>query len=163
MWTTLTHLSIESIPWASCQIRKIEGCTCAGNTGDVSPSPRFSDPDMHHGTCVNHVPWCMPGSLNSGFLWSRWRGKRCRDSRRKRNSQFYVSGKRAMTVYCLLMKGFNSHGIVLNIWIATNNPVSAPERQTSNHYLLTGQFDVYIYHILIYVPYSKRSRWQSPV
>ena len=22
-----------------------------------------SDPDMHHGTCVTHVPWCMSGSL----------------------------------------------------------------------------------------------------
>ena len=44
-----------------------------------SPPPRVSDPDMHHGTCVTHVPWCMPGSLTSGFLWSRWRGKRTRD------------------------------------------------------------------------------------
>ena len=31
---------------------------------------------MHHGTCVTHVPCCIPGSLTSGFLWSRWRGKR---------------------------------------------------------------------------------------
>ena len=22
---------------------------------------------------VTHVPWCMPGSLTSGFLWIRWR------------------------------------------------------------------------------------------
>ena len=28
---------------------------------------------MHHGTCVTHVPWCKPGSLTNGFLWSRWR------------------------------------------------------------------------------------------
>ena len=40
------------------------------------PPPRFSDPDMHHGTCVTHVSWCMPGSLTNGFLWSRWQGKR---------------------------------------------------------------------------------------
>ena len=39
---------------------------------------RVSDPDMHHGTCVTHVPWCMPVSLTSGFLGSRWRGKRSR-------------------------------------------------------------------------------------
>ena len=25
-----------------------------------------SDPGMHHGTCVTHVPWCMPGSLTRG-------------------------------------------------------------------------------------------------
>ena len=43
--------------------------------GTFSPQPRVSDPDMHHGTCVTHVPWCMPGSLTSSFLWSRWRGK----------------------------------------------------------------------------------------
>ena len=24
-------------------------------------SPRVSDPDMHHGTFVTHVPWCMLG------------------------------------------------------------------------------------------------------
>ena len=64
--------------------------------GAFSPQ-RVSDPDMHHGTCMPHVPWCMPGSLSSGFLWSRWRRKRFRHSRRMRNSQFYVSGKRPIT------------------------------------------------------------------
>ena len=62
--------------------------------GTFSPPPLVSDPDMHHGTCVTHVPWCMPGSLNSGFLWCRCRGKRSRHSRRMRNPQFCVSGKR---------------------------------------------------------------------
>ena len=38
----------------------------------------------------------MPGSLTSGFLWSRWRARRSRHSRRMRNPQFYVSGKRPM-------------------------------------------------------------------
>ena len=40
--------------------------------GKFSPPPRVSNPDMHHGTFVTHVPWCMLGSLASGFLWSRW-------------------------------------------------------------------------------------------
>ena len=59
-------------PWASYQIRKIAGCACAGNAGNVSPRRRFhrkplvSDPGMHHGTCVTHVPWCMAGSLTCG-------------------------------------------------------------------------------------------------
>ena len=34
--------------------------------GTFSPPPRVSDPDMHHGTCVTHVPWRMPWSLTSG-------------------------------------------------------------------------------------------------
>ena len=56
---------------------------------------------MHHGTCVTHVPWCMPGSLISSFLWSRWWGKRSWHSRRMRNPQFYVSGKRPMVQWML--------------------------------------------------------------
>ena len=28
--------------------------------------PLVSDPGMHHGTCVTHVPWCMSGSLTWG-------------------------------------------------------------------------------------------------
>ena len=59
-----------------------------------SPPSRVSDPDMHQGTCAMHVPWCMPGSLTSGFLWSRCRGKRSRHSRCMRNPQFYIAGKR---------------------------------------------------------------------
>ena len=65
--------------------------------GMFSPPLRFGAPDMHHGTSVTHVPWCGPGSRTSGFLWSQWRGKRSRHSRRMRNAQFYVSGKRSMT------------------------------------------------------------------
>ena len=49
-----------------------------------------SDPDTHHGSCVTHLPWCMSGSITSGFLWSQWRGKRSRYSRCMRNPQFYV-------------------------------------------------------------------------
>ena len=58
--------------WASYQIRKIAG---AHAPGKFSPPPRVNDPGMHHGTCVTHVPWCMPGSLTNDFLWSRRRGK----------------------------------------------------------------------------------------
>ena len=65
--------------------------------GTFSPPPRVSDPDMHHGTRVVHVSWGMLGSLTSGFLWSRWRGKRSWHSRCIRNPQFCVSGKRPMT------------------------------------------------------------------
>ena len=46
-----------------------------GMSETFSPSPGVSDADMHHGTCVTHVPWCMPGWLICGFLWSRWWGK----------------------------------------------------------------------------------------
>ena len=69
-----------------------------GMMGTFSPPLRVSDADMHHDTCVTHVPWCMPGLLTIGFLWSRWWGKLSRQSQHMRNPQFYISGKRPMAV-----------------------------------------------------------------
>ena len=66
---------VKGFIFASCQIRRIASAHAPGMPGTFSPSPQVSDPDMHHGTCVTHVPWCMPGSLTSGFLWNRRRGK----------------------------------------------------------------------------------------
>ena len=91
----LTHLQRQQlglgseVAWASYQIRKIAGCACAGNAGNVFPRRRLhrtllvSDSGMHHGTCVTHVPWCMSGSLHQG-----WRGKRSRHYRRMRTRSF---------------------------------------------------------------------------
>ena len=55
-------------PWAACQIRKIPGCACAGNAGNVPPRHRFQRKPLvsDHGTCVTHVPWCMLGLLTFG-------------------------------------------------------------------------------------------------
>ena len=75
--------------------------------GTFSPPSRVSDHDMQHGIGVTHVPWCMPGSLFSGFLWSRWREKRSRHSRCMRNPQFYVAGKRPighLVIHLAIMK-----------------------------------------------------------
>ena len=82
-----------------------------GMPGTFSPPPRVSDPEMHRGTRVTHVSWCMPGSLTSGFLWSWWRGKH---SRRMRKPQFSVSGKmsNAHTQNALLSDTFEVIAIV---------------------------------------------------
>ena len=81
------------VQWTSYQIRKLRVAHATGMPGMFPPPPRVSDPDMHHGACETHVPWCMPGSLTSRFLRNRWRGKRSPHSRRMRNPQFYVSGE----------------------------------------------------------------------
>ena len=66
------HILSKIRVWASYQIRKIAGYACAGNAGNVFPrrwfqrKPLVSDPGMHHGACVTHVPWCMSGSLTCG-------------------------------------------------------------------------------------------------
>ena len=82
--------------WASCQISKLRVAHAPKMSRTFSPAPLVSYPDMHHGTCVTHVPWCMLGSLTSSFLWTRWQENRSRLSRRMRNPQLCVSGKRPM-------------------------------------------------------------------
>ena len=57
----------------------------------VANAPGYRD---RYRVSMTNLPWCILGSLTSGFLWSRWRGKRSHYSRRMRNTQFYISGKR---------------------------------------------------------------------
>ena len=78
---------------------KLQIAHAPGIPGTLSPPPRVSDPDMRHDTCVTHMPWCMPESLTSRFLWSRWRGKRSRHSRCMCNPQFYVAAKRPICMW----------------------------------------------------------------
>ena len=47
---------------------KLRVAHAPGMPGTFFPPPRVGDPDMHHGTCVKHVPWCMPGSLTRGLF-----------------------------------------------------------------------------------------------
>ena len=94
-----------------------------------------TDLDMHHGTCVTHVPRWMPGSLTSGFLWSRWRGKRSPHSRRMRNPQFYESGKKPMGAK-------DKKPALLQIFVASN------KRQTiikTNDDIVKGCIYIYIH------------------
>ena len=103
-WTTLLQLAWEK-PYKTSSLSFVHGPltryaklrVASGMPGTFSQPLQVSDPDMQHGRCVTHVPWCMPGSLTSGFLWSSWRGKRAQHSWRMRNQQFYVSGKRPIT------------------------------------------------------------------
>ena len=67
--TAIWHCRNTFCQWASYQIRKITGCACVGNAGNVFSATDFkrkqqvSDSGMHHGTYVTYVPWCMSGSL----------------------------------------------------------------------------------------------------
>ena len=92
--TTIAHLRPARSHGPLTRYAELRVARAPGMPGTFIQPPRVSDPDTHHGTCVTHVPWCMPGSLTSGFRWSWWRGKRSRHSRRMRNQQFCVSGKR---------------------------------------------------------------------
>ena len=45
---------------------KLQVAHAPGMPGTLSAPPRISGPDMHHGTCKTHVPWCMPVSFEVG-------------------------------------------------------------------------------------------------
>ena len=110
-------LCIRSLAWASYQIRKIAGCACAGNAGNVSPRRRFqrkplvSDPGMHHGTYMTHVPWCMPGSLacSDGETFPAFPAHA--------HPQFCVSGKRPMMKHGLYLAHFDNVGSMWRLHI----------------------------------------------
>ena len=82
--------------WASYQTRNIAGCTCTGNAGNV-----FSD-TYFKGNRWFVIPACITARswrqavMHVVIANPRWRGKRSRHSRRTRNLQFHVSGKRPM-------------------------------------------------------------------
>ena len=92
----LVKTPLKLVHWPLARYVKLRVAHAPGMPGTFSPPLRISDSDMHYGTCVTHVSWCMTGSLTSVSFFSRWRGKRSRHSRRMRNPQFYVSGKRPM-------------------------------------------------------------------
>ena len=109
-----------------------------GMSGTFPPSPRVSDPDIHHGTCVTHVQWCMLGLLTSGFLWNRWLGKRSRYFRCMRYPQFYVSGKRPMeTCVSSLLPSLAPNSIIATF------PINGLPDCRTNHLHFLGPFSVH--------------------
>ena len=68
-WASLRQCQVHSCHGPLARYVKLQGCACAGNADNVFSSHRLqrnpivSDPGMHHGTCVTHVPWCTSGSL----------------------------------------------------------------------------------------------------
>ena len=89
--------------WASCQMREIAGCECAGNAGNG-----FST------TAVMHA-WIA----NNCFFLSRWRRKCSRHSRRMRYPQFYVfcvRGPCFITGLVTLTYGQFDHKHINSLW-----------------------------------------------
>ena len=72
---TFTNDTIDMWPlalWRLTRYVKLQVAHAPGMPGTFPPAAEFkwklllSDPGMHHGTCVTHVPWCMSGSLTHG-------------------------------------------------------------------------------------------------
>ena len=70
--------------------------------------PLASDPGMHHGTCVTHVPWCMSGSSNrSGGENVPGIPGACAT----RNFRYLVRGPWTLTDYCWLLSVWTLCGL----------------------------------------------------
>ena len=66
-WLTVTNLPMGLLPdTQNCGLRKRRKCRERFSRHRIQINPLVSDPDMHHGTCVTHVPSCIPGSLTRG-------------------------------------------------------------------------------------------------
>ena len=50
----------------NCVLRMRRECRERFPRHRLQKKPLVSDPDMHHATCVTHVPWCMSVSLTRG-------------------------------------------------------------------------------------------------
>ena len=50
----------------NCGLRMCRECRERFPRRRLQRKPLVSNPGMHHGTCVTHVPWCMSGSLSRG-------------------------------------------------------------------------------------------------
>ena len=50
----------------NCGLRMRRECRERFPRHRLQRKPLVSDPDMHHGSCVTHVSWCMAGSLTRG-------------------------------------------------------------------------------------------------
>ena len=79
----LVYVTLIPTQWASYQIRKIAGCACAGNAGNVSPRRRLQRKTLVSDS-VMHV----------GIAYPLRRGKHFRHSRRMRtrNSTYLARG-----------------------------------------------------------------------
>ena len=63
--TILSNMAIMGLlpdTW-NCGLRMRRECRERFPRRRLQRKPLVSDPDMHHGTFVTHVPWCMLGSL----------------------------------------------------------------------------------------------------
>ena len=61
------YLAIGLLPdTQNCGLRMRRECRKRFLRHWLQMKPLVSDPGMHHGTCVTHVPWCMSGSLTPG-------------------------------------------------------------------------------------------------
>ena len=108
---------------------KLRVAHAPGMSGTFSPPQGVSDPDVHPGTRVTHVPWCMPGSQT--MIFYSVAGKRfpafpahaqCAFLRSKRSMKRFIT--------CTHYWRIESH---LFLWIWDGNWKPSPKPRNCHH------------------------------
>ena len=96
-------------------------------------------------TCITARAWRTSRSLTSGFLWSRWRGKRSWHSRRMRNPPFTY----------LLRPMEHTHGVCFHKSVAGNSVHSDTvcDTLTDRNFVNYDLRHINIFHAIIYLNY----------
>ena len=63
------------MPWASCQIRNIAGCACAGNAGNVFPAPTSKETACYRSRHASRHVCDARAVMHVGIANPRWPGK----------------------------------------------------------------------------------------
>ena len=102
LYTTVPSSLIQRESWHGPLAKYVKLCVghAPGMPGTFFPAnvgkrSRHASRHVRHARAVMHAR-----SLTSGFLWSRWQGRRFPHSRHMRNPKFYVSDKRPMDTIC---------------------------------------------------------------
>ena len=117
-WDDVYALAISTgkfCVWASYQIRKIVGCSCAGNAGNVFPA-------MYHDTCVTNLRFplkSVAGKTFPAFL---------------HNPHFCVSGRLYHWLWNRVNVFNNLDGIVLNFTLWRLTQQLCPTQSISDKY-----------------------------
>ena len=136
-------------PWASYQIRKIAGCACAGNAGNISPRRRFqrkplvSDPGMHHGSdaCRDRSP-AVTGKMFPAFPAHA-------------HPQFYVFGKRPIESWHSALEQRTPRKADKTIThFICNTKMNIKQTSTELMTWISNYIDGYLSYIITH-PYSK--------
>ena len=66
-YSSIPDQSMSLLPdMLNCRLRMRRKCREHFPRHWLQRKQLVSDPGMHHGTCVTHLPWCMSGSLARG-------------------------------------------------------------------------------------------------
>ena len=66
IFSYISYTNLRLTRYGKLRVVYVPGCRKRFPCHWFKRKPPVSDPDIQHGTCVTHVPWCISGSLTRG-------------------------------------------------------------------------------------------------